>query len=63
MERLLTTAEVAAITRAPEATVRYWRHAGTGPASFRIGRRVVYREQDVQRWIEHRMLVDGVAVA
>lgn len=48
---LLTTAEVAAITRAPVSTVRYWRHVGTGPRSFRLGRRVVYRRGDVFRWI------------
>jgi hypothetical protein len=45
---LLTTAEVAVITRAPIATVRYWRHLGTGPRSFRVGRRVVYRRSEVE---------------
>jgi hypothetical protein len=48
---LLTTAEVAAITRAPVSTVRYWRHLGVGPPSFRVGRRVVYRSVNVQRWL------------
>jgi predicted DNA-binding transcriptional regulator AlpA len=57
---LLTTAEVVAITRAPASTIRYWRHVGTGPRSFRLGRRVVYRRRDVLAWIakcevqEHR---------
>ncbi len=55
---LLTTSEVAALTRAPEATVRYWRHLGTGPRSFKIGRRVVYRESDVMAWLEERMAAD-----
>ena len=49
---LLTIAEVAAIVRAPIATVRYWRHLGTGPRSFRLGRRVVYRAGDLQAWID-----------
>lgn len=48
---LLTTAEVAVITRAPASTVRYWRHIGSGPPSFRLGRRVVYRRGDVHAWI------------
>jgi predicted DNA-binding transcriptional regulator AlpA len=48
---LLTTAEVAAVTRAPASTVRYWRHIGQGPASFRLGRRVVYRRGEVARWL------------
>lgn len=48
---LLTTAEVAALTRAPLSTVRYWRHCGTGPSSFRLGRRVVYRRDLVEQWL------------
>lgn len=48
---LLTTAEVAVITRAPASTVRYWRHIGSGPSSFRLGKRVVYRRADVHAWI------------
>ncbi len=51
---LLTTTEVALITRAPVSTVRYWRHLGTGPSSFRVGRRVVYRRGDVARWLTER---------
>lgn len=49
---LLTISEVAAIVRAPVATMRYWRHLGTGPRSFRLGRRVVYRVGDLQAWID-----------
>ncbi|CAN5643124.1 hypothetical protein BH10ACT8_BH10ACT8_25580 [soil metagenome] len=48
---LLTTAEVAEITRAPASTVRYWRHLGVGPRSFRVGRRVVYRRCEVTAWL------------
>jgi hypothetical protein len=39
-DQLLTIAEVAAIVRVPVATLRYWRHLGTGPRSFRVGRGV-----------------------
>ena len=53
-EELLTTAEVATITRAPESTLRYWRHVGTGPHSFRLGRRVVYRRADVTAWLDEQ---------
>ncbi|SFE92457.1 helix-turn-helix transcriptional regulator [Blastococcus tunisiensis] len=48
---LLTLNEAAAILRAPVATLRYWRHLGVGPDGFRLGRRVVYRRQDVDRWV------------
>jgi len=48
---LLTSVEAAQITRTPLATLRYWRHLGIGPRSFRIGRRVVYRKTDLHEWI------------
>ena len=51
-DELLTISEVAAIVRAPLATLRYWRHLGTGPRSFRLGRRVVYRLGDLRPWID-----------
>ena len=49
---LLTIAEAADLLRAPIATLRYWRHLGTGPASFRLGRRVLYRRDDLNAWID-----------
>ncbi|MGE5763268.1 MAG: helix-turn-helix transcriptional regulator [Mycobacterium leprae] len=53
--RLLSLREVAAMTRLTEGTLRWYRHRGLGPAGFRLGRRVVYREADVVAWIEqHR---------
>lgn len=48
------TREVAADLRTPEATLRYWRHAGKGPKSVRIGRRVLYDPQDVRDWVEEQ---------
>ena len=48
---LLTIAEAALLLRAPVATLRYWRHLGTGPRSFRLGRRVLYRRDDLHTWI------------
>jgi hypothetical protein len=48
---LLTITEAADVLRAPVATLRYWRHLGTGPNSFRLGRRVLYRRADLRTWI------------
>ena len=45
---LLTIAEAAELLRAPVATLWYWRHLSTGPRSFRLGRRVLYRRDDLQ---------------
>ncbi len=51
---LLTMTEAAELLRAPVATLRYWRHLGTGPHSFRLGRRVVYRREDLRAWVDRR---------
>lgn len=51
---MMTMPEVAALIRVPVATLRYWRHLGAGPASFRIGRTVRYWRTDVWAWIEHQ---------
>lgn len=52
---LLTITEAADLLRAPVATLRYWRHLGTGPRSFRLGRRVLYRRDDLQSWVEAQL--------
>jgi predicted DNA-binding transcriptional regulator AlpA len=51
-DQLLTITEVAAIVRVPPATLRYWRHLGEGPHSFRIGRTVRYWRTEVIAWLE-----------
>lgn len=50
--RYLTTVEVATICRTAPETVRYWRHIGKGPASFKLGRRVLYAADDVEAWLQ-----------
>src|SRR4051794_33425807 len=51
MTKYLTTAEVAEVLRTPAETVRFWRHAGKGPKSFKVGRRVLYAVEDVEAFI------------
>ncbi|WP_336385752.1 helix-turn-helix domain-containing protein [Prescottella equi] len=46
----MTTSEVSSEKRIPAETLRYWRATNTGPASFKIGRRVMYRRTDVADW-------------
>lgn len=49
---LMTTAEVSEYLKTPEATLRYWRHQGTGPKFFRLGgKRLMARRQDVDAWL------------
>ena len=47
----MTTEEVGEALRTPAETVRYWRHVGKGPKSFKIGRRVLYAREDVEAFI------------
>lgn len=52
MEAYLTTQELADLLRTPAETIRYWRHVGKGPKSFKVGgRRVLYAREDVDRFI------------
>ncbi len=55
MDRLLTTEEVAERFRTKPETVRYWRHVGYGPASVKIGRRVLYPEAGVLGWLAEQI--------
>jgi len=50
-KKYLMTAEVAEELRTPLETVRYWRHVGKGPKSFKVGRRVLYAAEDVEAFI------------
>ncbi len=50
-DRLLLMDEVAERIRVSRDTLRYWRLNGEGPHSFRLGRRVVYSETDLNTWI------------
>jgi DNA-binding transcriptional MerR regulator len=34
-----------------EDTLRYWRYAGIGPGSYRLGRRCYYDVADLDAWI------------
>ena len=51
-DELLTLQEVADVVRVPVATLRYWRHLGTGPRRFRIGRSVRYWRTEVFLWLD-----------
>ena len=38
--------------RIPVATLRWWRSKGTGPRSFKLGRRVHYDKRELRSWID-----------
>jgi len=47
----MTAAELEAFTGTKASTWRYWAHIGEGPASFKIGRRRVWRKSIVMEWL------------
>lgn len=49
---LLTPAEVAERLRVSTRTLEFWRHQGRGPAFVRLGKRVRYRADDVEGFID-----------
>ena len=51
MPEFMTTREVAELLRTSPETLRYWAWQGTGPKSFKAGRRRLYAREDVEKWI------------
>lgn len=56
-DRLLTTEEAAAKVRLSPRTLEDYRLDDKGPAYSRRGRGVVYRESDLDEWIEASRIV------
>ena len=48
---LYTPNEAADILRTKARTLERWRHTGGGPVFLKIGRRVVYCHDDLERWL------------
>ncbi len=44
-------ADVSEELRVPIETLRYWRHIGKGPRSFKLGRRVMYSRDSLEDWL------------
>jgi predicted DNA-binding transcriptional regulator AlpA len=52
MSVLLRTSQVSEQIGIPVATLRWWRHRGEGPPSFKLGKKtVVYRADELDVWI------------
>ena len=50
-DEMLTLQEACAVLRVPEGTLRYWRHLGCGPRSFKVGRHVRIAAGDLDAFI------------
>ncbi len=49
-DEMVSIEEAAAFLRVPVATLRYWRHCGDGPFSFKVGRHVRDWHSDLILW-------------
>ena len=54
MSDLMNPAETAEVIKSTESTLAYWRHIGKGPRYAKVGRRVVYRRDDVAAWLDEQ---------
>ncbi len=58
-QKLLTLDEVAERLRRSPAQLRWMRHNNTGPRSAKVAGRVMYREDDLDDWIEAQFTADA----
>jgi len=54
----LTAAQAANIVGLSPSTMAKLRLAGNGPVYCKLGRRVVYRREDLEAWLESRVTYD-----
>jgi hypothetical protein len=59
---LLTQREAALALRLSERTLERFRVTGFGPPFCKLGRRVLYRADDLDRWITSRVVPSTSAV-
>ncbi|ALU70519.1 transcriptional regulator [Rhodococcus erythropolis R138] len=51
MDPIIDAKQVSGLTSIPTGTLRYWASIHEGPASFKLGRRRVYRKSVVLTWL------------
>jgi excisionase family DNA binding protein len=54
MDHWLTLPEVAAVLRVSPRTLYAWREEGGGPPGFRVGRRLLFKPEEVDGWVRAR---------
>ena len=59
MTEYLTSDELALRYRTVPGTVRYWRYLGKGPKGIKVGRRVLYALDEVERWEQEKAANDA----
>jgi len=54
MSEYLTLEEAADYLRRPVDTLRYWRKLGRGPKAARVGRGLLYRRAELDRFVQEQ---------
>lgn len=57
--RIVRLQKIADETGIPVATLRWYRHRGIGPKTWKLGRYVVAYEDDVHAWIDKQAAATG----
>lgn len=47
--------DVSTFLGVPVATLYQWRHLGTGPKAYRLGKHLRYRQGDVEAWLANQV--------
>lgn len=55
MGKLMTVGDLAEQLNASPSTIRFWVTQGRGPKSLKVGRRRMFRPEDVEAWIERQI--------
>lgn len=61
MSRMLTIQQAAERLGLPVSTLRTWRQSGAGPRAGKLGRRLFYREEDLDAWVDEQFAADAAA--
>ncbi|WP_200942343.1 MULTISPECIES: helix-turn-helix domain-containing protein [unclassified Leifsonia] len=51
----MTVGDLAEQLNASPSTIRFWVTQGRGPKSLKVGRRRMFRPEDVEAWIERQI--------
>jgi excisionase family DNA binding protein len=51
-DKLMSADELSDYLGVPVATLYQWRHKGTGPTAFRVGRHLRYDPANVRSWLD-----------
>ena len=55
----VSSTDLEKLTGTKASTWRYWASIGSGAASFKLGRRRVWRKSDVMAWIAQQQIATG----